>query len=70
MDFSYNDLSEARKQIDSILYKLREALKTLIEKENIQRYKSQITLVERRIHAFEIALSLIENELKKTTASK
>lgn len=64
MDFSQDELSDAKKQIDSILHKLREAAKTLAAKENAQRYKSQITLAERRINALEIALTLINNKLK------
>lgn len=64
MIFSQDELSEAKRQIDSILHKLRETVKTLNAKENSERYKSQITLAERRIKALEIALSLIERENK------
>lgn len=65
MIFSQDELSEAKRQIDSILHKLRETVKTLNAKENSERYKSQITLAERRIKALEIALSLIERENKR-----
>lgn len=65
MTFSQDELSEAKRQIDSILHKLRETVKTLNAKENPERYKSQITLAERRIKALEIALSLIERENKR-----
>lgn len=65
MTFSQDELSEAKRQIDSILHKLRETVKTLNAKENPERYKSQITLAERRIKALEIALSLIEGENKR-----
>ncbi len=63
MEFSKEDLKEAKWQIDSTLHKLRETIKTLESKENAERYKSQITLAKRRVKAFEIANWLIENEL-------
>ena len=63
MEFSKEDLTEAKRQIDSTLHKLRETVKTLRGKENPERYKSQITLAERRINAFEIASQLIEEKL-------
>ena len=63
MEFSKEDLTEAKRQIDSTLHKLRETLQTLQGKEQPERYKSQITLAERRIKAFEIAERLIEEEL-------
>ena len=64
MEFSRDDLNEAKRQIDSTLHKLRETIKTFESKENQGRYKSQITLARRRVKAFEIANYLIENELK------
>ncbi len=63
MRFSKEDLAEAKRQIDSTLHKLRETAKTFREKENPERYKSQLTLTERRIKAFEIGACLIEEEL-------
>ena len=63
MGFSKEELTEAGRQIDSTLHKLRETVKTLRGKEDPERYKSQITLAERRIKAFEIAAALIEREL-------
>lgn len=63
MEFSKEELLEARRQIGSILHKLEETIKTLEAKENPERYKSQLTLAKRRIQAFEIAICLIENEL-------
>ena len=65
MDFSREDLTEAKRQIDSTLHKLRETIKTFESKENAERYKSQITLAKRRVKAFEIANGLIESELEK-----
>lgn len=65
MDFSKDELKEAKRQIDSTLHKLRETIKTFEAKENTERYKSQITLAKRRIKAFEIANWFIENELNK-----
>lgn len=63
MEYSKDDLIEAKRQIDSTLHKLRETVKTLESKENGKNYKSQITLANRRIKAFEIANALIEKEL-------
>lgn len=65
MEYSKEDLTEAKRQIDSTLHKLREVVKTFEAKENSARYKSQITLAQRRIKAFELANVLIEAELKK-----
>lgn len=42
MEFSRDDLNEAKRQIDSTLHKLRETIKTFESKENQGRYKSQI----------------------------
>lgn len=64
MEYSKEDLVEAKRQIDSTLHKLREAIKTFEGKENAERYKSQITLARRRVKAFEIANYLIEEEMK------
>lgn len=63
MDFSREELTEAKRQIDSTLYKLRETVKTLAAKERPERYRSQLTLATRRIRAFEIAGCLIEERL-------
>lgn len=67
MTYSKEELLEAKRQIDSTLHKLRETVKTLEGKENPTRYKSQITLANRRIQAFTIAVSLIERELEQQT---
>ncbi len=66
MDFSHDELKEAKRQIDSTLHKLRETVKTLEAKENPARYKSQITLAKRRIQAFTIANQLIEKQMQET----
>lgn len=63
MAYSEGQLTEAKRQIDSTLHKLRETLKTLEGKENPSQYKSQITLARRRIEAFGIAVDMIEKEL-------
>jgi len=63
MRYTDDQLTEAKRQIDSTLHKLRETLKTLEGKENPSRYKSQITLARRRIEAFGMAVDLIEKEL-------
>ena len=63
MEYTKDDLTEAKRQIDSTLHKLRETVKTLRGKERPERYRSQITLAERRIRAFELADFLIEREI-------
>ena len=65
MDYAIDELIEAKRQIDSTLHKLRETIKTFEEKENVSRYKSQITLAKRRVKAFEIANYFIEAEIDK-----
>ena len=64
MSYEQDDLREAKRQIDSTLHKLRETVKTLEGKENPSRYKSQITLAKRRMKAFTIAVTLIEQQLE------
>lgn len=66
MEFSKEELTEARRQIESTLHKLRETVRTLRGKERPERYRSQITLAERWIQAFEIANRLIERELAES----
>lgn len=63
MEYTVEELMEAKRQIDSTVHKLKETTKTLEGKENPQRYKSQITLAKRRVKAFEIANCLIEKEI-------
>lgn len=65
MEFSREELAEARRQIGSTLHKLRETVKTLEGKAEPERYKSQITLALRRIRALEIAEALILRELER-----
>ena len=65
MDYTREELTEAKRQIDSTIHKLRETIITFENKENPQRYKSQITLAKRRVRAFEIAKDLIESTLAK-----
>lgn len=64
MEYTKEDLVEAKRQIDSTLHKLRETIKTFESKENSERYKSQITLAKRRVRALEIANHFIENEIE------
>ncbi len=63
MDYTAQDLAEAKRQIDSTVHKLKAVLVTLEAKVDPARYKSQITLARRRIRAFELAGSLIDREL-------
>ncbi len=67
MEFSPEELSEAKRQLDSTLHKLREVVKTLQAKENPERYKAQITLAKRRIRAFEIANTFLSRALEQET---
>ena len=60
IEYTKEDMIEAKRQIDSTLHKLRETVKTLEAKEPPSRYKSQITLAKRRIAAFELANHLVE----------
>lgn len=64
VDYTQEELAEARRQVDSTLHKLRETLRTLEAKENASRLKPQITLTRRRIAAFEVASGLIGRELE------
>ncbi len=66
MEYTIEDLKEAKRQIDSTLHKLRETIKTFEAKENPERYKSQITLAKRRVRAFEIANYFIETEIQNS----
>ena len=63
MEYELEELIEAKRQIDSILHKLRKTVKTFQTKDNPDRYKSQITLAKRRIKALEIAATLIERQM-------
>lgn len=63
MEYTKEELQEAKRQIDSTIHKLQKTLKTLESKENQSRYKSQVTLAKRRIEAFTIATELIDKEL-------
>ena len=65
MEYTIDELSQAKRQIDSTLHKLAETIATLESKEQPQRYKSQLTLARRRVAAFELANSLIEREIKE-----
>lgn len=64
MIYTKTDMVEAKRQIDSILHKLRATMQTLEAKDDPTRYKSQITLATRRIAALELANALIEQELE------
>ena len=68
MEYSAEELLEAKRQIDSTLHKLRKTVETLRAKPDPERYRSQMTLAVRRIRAFEIANHLIEAELERGSA--
>ena len=64
MMYTIDELTAAKRQIDSTLHKLRETVKHLNQRIIPSVIKSQITLAKRRIKAFEIANYFIENEIK------
>lgn len=63
MDYSKEQLTEARRQIDSTAHKLRQTVLTLEAKGDPARCKFQLTLARRRIEAFCLAGELIGREL-------
>jgi len=66
MEYTKEELAEAKRLIDSTLHKLRETIRSLESKSEPQRYKSQITLAKRRVKAFEIANHFIEAHLENS----
>ncbi len=64
MDYTKEELWEAKRQLDSLLHKLRGVVKTLEAKEDPNRYKAQITLAQRRIQALELSNGLINKALQ------
>ena len=62
MEYSNAELTEALRQLDSLLRKLRRAVQTLESREHPERCRSQLTLARRRIRALEIAAELIQRE--------
>jgi len=65
MDYTKEELTEAARQIDSTLHKLRAVVGTLKAKPQPERYKSQLTLARRRVRAFELANGLIAEKLRE-----
>ena len=65
MDYTKEELREAKKQIASTVHKLKEVVKTFEAKENAARYKSQIILAKRRVAAFTLAGELVEDKLQE-----
>ena len=62
-DYTTEELTQARRQLSSVLHKTREVVSTLQAKEDPGRYKSQITLARRRAEAFALAIDLIDEKL-------
>lgn len=65
MEYTRQELLEARRQIGSTIHKLEEVVRTLAAKPDPGRYKSQLTLAKRRVAAFTLALELVEGELER-----
>ena len=70
MERTRDELVEAKRQIDSTVHKLRKAAESLRNRGEPRRFRSQITLAERRIRAFELASGLIGEELEKGNEGK
>lgn len=68
MQYTRDELTESKRQIASLLHKLRGAYDSLLKKPNASKLKSQITLAARRIEALEVAESLIEKELNSLSS--
>lgn len=62
MQYTKEELAEAKRQIDSTIHKLRQTLETLQSKDKAGKCRSQITLAQRRIKAFTLANDLIARE--------
>jgi hypothetical protein len=65
MEHTKEELTEASRQIESTLHKLRETIGTLEAKPRPERYKSQLTLARRRVQAFALASDLIAEKLRE-----
>ena len=65
MDYTNDELAEAKRQIDSTIHKLNGVIGTLEAKEEPARYRSQLTLARRRVKAFSLASELISRELER-----
>lgn len=68
MQYTRDELTESKRQIASLLHKLRGTYDSLLKKPNASKLKSQITLAARRIEALEVAESLIEKELNSLSS--
>ncbi len=64
MNYSKDELEQSLFQLNSMLYKIKTSNDTLTLK-NPTKFKSQITLGERRIKALLISIDLIQTELSK-----
>ena len=64
------ELSEARRQVESLLHKLRGVVRTLETRGADGSRKAQITLAKRRVAALEIASGLIAEALESENGGK
>jgi hypothetical protein len=64
MNYSKDELEQSLFQLNSMLYKIKTSNDTLTLKKPT-KFKSQITLGERRIKALLISIDLIQTELSK-----
>ncbi|MDH6368133.1 MULTISPECIES: hypothetical protein [Breznakia] len=65
MEYTIDQLQEAKKQLLSLIHKTSEVVKTLEAKQEEKRYKSQITLAKRRVEAFQISVALLDEKINE-----
>lgn len=61
--YTLEELTEAKRQIDSTIQKLKKTVRTFKTKPNAYRYQPQITLANNRIVAFTIATELLDENI-------
>ena len=65
MAYQHDELPEAKRQMESMMRKLRATVVTLEGKAEPRRYAAQITLAMRRTRALEIACELLEQRMAR-----
>ena len=65
MAYQHDELPEAKRQMESMMRKLRATVVTLEGKAEPRRYAAQITLAKRRTRALEIACELLEHRMAR-----
>ena len=65
MAYQHDELPEAKRQMESMMRKLRATVVTLEGKAEPRRYAAQITLAKRRTRALKIACELLEQRMAR-----